>query len=126
MRRGDDDVDELWAAVADPTRRRILDALLAHGEATATTLAGDLPVTRQAVAKHLSVLERAGLVDSRRVGREVRYAVRPERLDAASAWLAQVAAEWDGRLGAIKRLAESSARERTSKQRGSDRRRTSS
>jgi ArsR family transcriptional regulator, cadmium/lead-responsive transcriptional repressor len=118
MRRGGDDDDELWAAVAEPTRRRLLDALLAHGEATATTLAGDLPVTRQAVAKHLSVLERAGLVDSRRVGREVRYAVRPERLDAASEWLARVAAEWDDRLGAIKRLAESSARERASRQRG--------
>ena len=118
MRRGDDDVDELWAAVADPTRRRLLDALLAEGEATATKLAGDLPVTRQAVAKHLSVLERAGLVDSRRVGREVRYAVLPDRLDAATEWLARVAAEWDDRLGAIKRLAESSARERTSKQRG--------
>jgi DNA-binding transcriptional ArsR family regulator len=78
-----------------------------------------LPVTRQAIAKHLSVLERAGLVDSRRLGREVRYAVRPERLDAATEWLARVAAEWDDRLGAIKRLAESSARERgTSKQRG--------
>ena len=119
MRRGGDDADELWAAVADPTRRRLLDALLARGEATATTLAGDLPVTRQAVAKHLSVLERAGLVDSRRLGREVRYAVRPERLDAATEWLARVAAEWDERLGAIKRLAESSARERgTSEGRG--------
>jgi DNA-binding transcriptional ArsR family regulator len=109
MRRGGDDVDELWAAVADPTRRRLLDALLVRGEATATTLAGDVPVTRQAVAKHLSVLERAGLVDSRRLGREVRYAVRPERLDAATEWLARVAAQWDERLGAIKRLAESSA-----------------
>ena len=119
MRRGGEDVDELWAAVADPTRRRLLDALLAYGEATATTLAGDLPVTRQAVAKHLSVLERAGLVASRRVGREVRYTVRPERLDAASAWLARVAAEWDDRLGAIKRLAEASAHERrTGDQRG--------
>jgi ArsR family transcriptional regulator, cadmium/lead-responsive transcriptional repressor len=122
MSRGGDDVDELWAAVADPTRRRLLDALLAHGEATATTLAGELPVTRQAVAKHLAVLERAGLVDSRRLGREVRYAVRPERLDAATEWLARVAAEWDQRLGAIKRLAESSARERTtSEQRGDPR-----
>jgi ArsR family transcriptional regulator, cadmium/lead-responsive transcriptional repressor len=118
MKRGGNDVDELWAAVADPTRRRLLDALLARGEATATTLADDLPVTRQAVAKHLAVLERAGLVDSRRLGREVRYAVRPERLDAATEWLARVAAEWDQRLGAIKRLAESSARERTGKQRG--------
>jgi ArsR family transcriptional regulator, cadmium/lead-responsive transcriptional repressor len=126
MRRGGNDGDQLWAAVADPTRRRLLDALLARGEATATTLAGDLPVTRQAVAKHLSVLERAGLVDSRRVGRDVRYAVRPDRLDAASEWLARVAAEWDDRLGAIKRLAEASARERTSKQREGDGPRTSS
>jgi DNA-binding transcriptional ArsR family regulator len=112
MTRGADDADELWAAVADPTRRRLLDALLAHGEATATTLAGEVPVTRQAVAKHLSVLERVGLVDSRRQGREVRYAVRPERLGAATGWFAQVAAEWDERLEAIKRLAESSAHER--------------
>ena len=112
MRQGGDDADELWSAVADPTRRRLLDALLAHGEATATTLARDLPVTRQAVAKHLSVLERAGLVDSRRLGREVRYTVRPERLDEATEGLARVVAEWDDRLGAIKRLAESSARER--------------
>jgi ArsR family transcriptional regulator, cadmium/lead-responsive transcriptional repressor len=98
--------DELCAAVADPTRRRLLDALLAHGEATATTLAGDLPVTRQAVAKHLAVLDRAGLVEPRRHGREVRYAVRPERLDAATQWLARVAAEWEERLATIKRLAE--------------------
>ena len=104
-RRGDED-DGLWAAVADPTRRRLLDVLLAHGEATATTLAGELPVTRQAVAKHLAVLDRAGLVEGRRQGREVRYAVRPDRLDAATQWLARVAAEWDGRLAAIKRLAE--------------------
>jgi len=80
-------------------------------KATATMLAGELPVTRQAVAKHLAVLERAGLVDSRRVGREGRYGVRPERLDAASEWLARVAAEWDDRLGAIKRLTESSVRD---------------
>jgi DNA-binding transcriptional ArsR family regulator len=106
-----DEADELWAAVADPTRRRLLDVLLAHGEATATTLAGELPVTRQAVAKHLAVLDRAGLVERRRRGREVRYAVRPERLDAATRWLARVASRWDARLVAIKRLAESSARD---------------
>lgn len=104
-----DDADELWAAVADPTRRRLLDGLLAQGEATATTLAGDLPITRQAVAKHLGVLERAGLVEGRRAGREVRYAVRPERLDAATRWMSRVAAEWDDRLEAIKRLAERTA-----------------
>jgi DNA-binding transcriptional ArsR family regulator len=110
-RRGEED-DELWAAVADPTRRRLLDALLVHGEATATALAAEVPITRQAVAKHLAVLDRAGLVEGRRRGREVRYAVRPERLDAATQRMARVAAQWDERLAAIKRLAEASARKR--------------
>jgi DNA-binding transcriptional ArsR family regulator len=112
MRARDEDVDELWAAVADPTRRRLLDALLAQGDATATTLARELPVTRQAVAKHLAVLDRAGLVEGGRQGREVRYAVRPERLDLAARSLARVASQWDQRLLAIKRIAESAARAR--------------
>jgi DNA-binding transcriptional ArsR family regulator len=99
--------DALWAAVGDPTRRRVLDALLEHGEATTTTLAQGLPVTRQAVAKHLAVLNRVGLVAGRRRGREVRYAVRPERLDDAAEAMARAAAQWDGRLARIKRLAES-------------------
>ena len=103
--------EELWAAVAEPGRRRLLDVLLARGEATATTLASELPITRQAVTKHLAVLERVGLVEARRHGREVRYTVRPERLDAAAQAMAQVAARWDGRLRAIKRLAESAHRE---------------
>jgi ArsR family transcriptional regulator, cadmium/lead-responsive transcriptional repressor len=103
--------DELWAAVADPTRRRLLDVLLARGEATATTLAAELPVTRQAVAKHLAILDRAGLVEGRRRGREVRYAIRSEQLDVATRWMADVAARWDARLAAIKRLAESAAGE---------------
>jgi ArsR family transcriptional regulator, cadmium/lead-responsive transcriptional repressor len=99
--------DALWAAVADPTRRRVLDALLEHGEATTTTLARGLPVTRQAVAKHLVVLNRVGLVAGRRRGREVRYAIRPARLDDATEVLARVAAQWDRRLARIKQLAES-------------------
>lgn len=103
--------DELWAAVAEPTRRRLLDILLARGEATATSLAGELPVTRQAVAKHLAVLDRAGLVVARRHGREVRYAIRPERVDAATRSMARVAADWDARLAGIKRIAEASSRE---------------
>ena len=103
------EVDELWAAVGDPTRRRVLDVLLDRGEATATMVAGELPVTRQAVAKHLAVLDRAGLVEGRRRGREVRYAVRPERLDAAARSMAEVAAAWDTRLHAIKRIAEAAA-----------------
>ena len=111
------EADELWSAVADPTRRRVLDVLLDRGEATATVLAGELPVTRQAVAKHLVVLDRAGLVEGRRQGREVRYAVRPQRLVAATRSMAQVAAEWDARLSAIKRIAESAAREQRQRQR---------
>jgi ArsR family transcriptional regulator, cadmium/lead-responsive transcriptional repressor len=98
--------DALWAAVADPTRRRVLDALLEQGEATTTTLALGLPVTRQAVAKHLAVLDRVGLVAGRRSGREVRYGVRAERLDDAAAAIARVAAQWDRRLAQIKQLAE--------------------
>jgi DNA-binding transcriptional ArsR family regulator len=104
MERGG--MDELWAAVADPTRRRLLDVLLARGEATATSLAAELPVTRQGIAKHLAVLDRAGVVEARRQGREVLYSVRPDKLDVATTWMAQVAAEWDVRLHAIKRLAE--------------------
>ncbi|HMD56478.1 MAG TPA: metalloregulator ArsR/SmtB family transcription factor [Solirubrobacteraceae bacterium] len=103
--------DEQWAAVADPTRRRLLDVLLARREATATVLAGELPVTRQAVAKHLVVLDRAGLVERTRRGREVQYAVRPERLDEAARSMVAVAARWDERLTTIKRLAEATARE---------------
>jgi ArsR family transcriptional regulator, cadmium/lead-responsive transcriptional repressor len=99
--------DALWAAVADPTRRRVLDALLDQGEATTTTLAHGLPVTRQAVAKHLVVLNRVGLVTGRRRGREVRYAIEPERLDDAAGAMGRVAAQWDRRLARIKRLAES-------------------
>jgi ArsR family transcriptional regulator, cadmium/lead-responsive transcriptional repressor len=99
--------DALWAAVADPTRRRVLDALLERGEVNTTTLAEELPVTRQAVAKHLVVLNRVGLVAGRRRGREVRYVVRPERLDDATEALARVAGQWDRRLARIKRLAES-------------------
>ena len=87
-------VDEVLAALADPTRRRLLDVLAARGEATATSLAVDLPVSRQAIVKHLAVLDRAGLVEGHRQGREVRYAVQPERLDATARWMAGLAAEW--------------------------------
>jgi DNA-binding transcriptional ArsR family regulator len=98
--------DELFAALADPTRWRVLSLLAERGEATATTLAGELPVSRVAVVKHLAVLDRAGLVEGRRRGREVRYNVRPERLDATARRLSAIAAQWDARLAAIKRLAE--------------------
>ena len=106
MSRRGEQGDELWAAVADPTRRRLLDALLAHGEATATTLAGDLPVTRQAVAKHLAVLDRAGLVHGQTAGRERHYRIDHEQFARALAQLNAVSTAWDGRLRRIKRLAE--------------------
>ncbi|MGW5722241.1 ArsR/SmtB family transcription factor [Amycolatopsis sp. NPDC003865] len=101
-------VDGVLAALADPTRRRLLDLLAAHGRATATTLAAGLPVSRQAVVKHLAVLDAAGLVSGVKAGREVRYAVRPEALDATARWMAALAAEWDRRLAKIKRFAEES------------------
>jgi DNA-binding transcriptional ArsR family regulator len=101
-----EDEDHLWAALGDPTRLRLLDLLLERGEATASGLAAALPITRQGVAKHLSVLERSGLVASRRVGREVRFALCEERLDEARRRMARVAARWDERLVAIKRIAE--------------------
>jgi DNA-binding transcriptional ArsR family regulator len=103
--------DSVLAALADPTRRQLLDLLAVQGEATATTLAALLPVSRQAVVKHLAVLHTAGLVSGRRVGREVRYAVRPEALNATARWMAALAAEWDRRLANIKRVAEAAERE---------------
>lgn len=103
---GSDAVAEVFSALADPTRRRILDALAAHGEATATVLAAELPVSRQAIVKHLGVLDRAGLVAGHREGRETRYRVIPERLGVTARWMDRVAAAWDTRLSAIKRLAE--------------------
>ena len=100
-------VDDVLAALADPTRRRVLDVLAARGEATATAVAAELPVSRQAVVKHLAVLDAAGLVSGGRAGREVRYSVRSQQLDAAARWMAGVAAEWDRRLETIRRTAES-------------------
>ena len=98
--------DDLWAAIADPSRRRVLDLLVQQGEASASWLAGQVPITRQAVSKHLVVLEQAGLIARRKQGREVLYRVDADRLDQATRALAEVARQWDGRLDTIKRLAE--------------------
>jgi DNA-binding transcriptional ArsR family regulator len=99
-------IGAVFVALADPTRRQLLDALGEVGQASATTLAARLPVSRQAVVKHLNVLDDAGLVAGARAGREVLYQVRPERLDASARWLADRAAAWDRRLDAFKRSAE--------------------
>jgi ArsR family transcriptional regulator, cadmium/lead-responsive transcriptional repressor len=98
--------DELWSAIADPSRRRVLDLLINNGEVSASWLGRQVPFTRQAVAKHLVVLEEAGLVSRRKQGREVLYLVEAGRLDQATRAMADLAAQWDRRLGAIKRLAE--------------------
>ncbi len=96
----------VFAALADPTRWRLLGTLAQQGEGTATTLAAQLPVSRPAVIKHLGVLDRAGLVTRQRAGREVRYRVEPARLEATARQIAAVAAAWDRRLAALKVLAE--------------------
>jgi ArsR family transcriptional regulator, cadmium/lead-responsive transcriptional repressor len=99
--------DELWSAIADPSRRQVLDLLVSNGEASASWLAGRVPFSRQAVSKHLAVLEEAGLVSRRKQGREVLYQVEADRLVQATRAMAALAAQWDRRLGTIKRLAES-------------------
>jgi DNA-binding transcriptional ArsR family regulator len=104
--------DRLWSAVGDPTRRRMLDLLLSGGRGTATTLSDQLPVTRQAVAKHLGVLDRAGLVRVKPSGRERLYEIDEAQLARAVAQLASVGATWDARLRRIKRLAEAIQRSR--------------
>lgn len=108
--------DSLWSAIGDPTRRRMLDLLLADGHGTATTLSEQLPVTRQAVAKHLGVLDRAGLVHGTQAGRERHYRVDEVQLARAVAQLSAVGATWDARMRRIKRIAE--AIERSKNQHG--------
>ncbi|WP_433167269.1 ArsR/SmtB family transcription factor [Kribbella sp. CA-247076] len=102
-------VDGVLEALGDPTRRIVVELLAAGGGRTATSLAGDLPVTRQAVVQHLAVLREAGLVESRREGREVRFELRPAALTATAAWMADVAAQWDHRLAIIAEIAETAA-----------------
>ncbi|TNC19401.1 ArsR/SmtB family transcription factor [Amycolatopsis alkalitolerans] len=110
------DIDEaLWAAIGDPTRLRVLDLLLTRGPGTASGLSRELPVTRQAVAKHLAILERNGLVSPEPVGREMRYAVNPDQFARACAQVARVSRAWDLRLRRIKAIAETAQRSRDQK-----------
>lgn len=102
-----DPIDEVFSALADPSRRFVVETLASRGTATPTELAARLPVTRQAVTKHLTALREAGLVEATRSGREMRYALTPEPLAAAAEWIDEVGALWDERLGALKRLLES-------------------
>jgi DNA-binding transcriptional ArsR family regulator len=99
-------VDAVFTALADPTRRHLIEGLSRGGTVTASGLASELPISRQAVAKHLAALREAKLVDCSRVGRETRYELRPERLEDAARWIESVGAEWDERLGSLKRSLE--------------------
>ena len=98
-----DPTGRVFDALADPNRRYVLEALSQRETATATELAAELPVTRQAVAKHLVALSDAGLVESRREGRETLYELTPGPLGVAMEWMASVGAEWDARLAALRR-----------------------
>jgi DNA-binding transcriptional ArsR family regulator len=92
----------VFGALSDPTRRTLLQAIASHPSATATELAAGLPISRQAVVKHLSALSDAGLVDGARHGREVRYRVTPEPMSDAVSWIAEVGGQWDDRLAALR------------------------
>jgi len=103
-----DELDLVFSALADASRRDILERLVQNGEGTATSLAGDLPISRQAVVKHLNQLDRAMLVTSRKVGREVRYQPYPERLSSTARQIEAIATDWDHTLAMLKRIAEKS------------------
>jgi DNA-binding transcriptional ArsR family regulator len=94
--------DAVFSALADPTRRHLIEAL-AGRPASATRLAADLPISRQAVAKHLAGLRAAHLVQVERSGREALYSLDPRPLTDAAEWIARVGSEWDGRLAELRR-----------------------
>ena len=96
-----DQQQRVFAALADPTRRQIVEALSTEGDTTATELATRLPITRQGVAKHLSILAEAGLVKTQRQGRETVYILVPEPLRETVAWVEAIHATWDKRLRAL-------------------------
>jgi DNA-binding transcriptional ArsR family regulator len=98
---GSEHVGPVFSALADSNRRFLLEAL-AGRDATATELAAELPVSRQAVAKHLGALSAAGLVTASRHGRETRYALTPGPLAYATSWMETIGAEWDARLTALR------------------------
>ena len=96
------DPEYVFDALGDPTRRRVVMQLGSLGSATPTQLAQHLPITRQAISKHLDMLAEAGLVSFHRRGRETIYRLTPQRFTDAVGWIAQVGAEWDSRLAALR------------------------
>jgi DNA-binding transcriptional ArsR family regulator len=98
----EEQVGTVFAALADPTRRQVVQSLSGGTTVTASRLAQELPITRQAVAKHLAALDHAGLVEAERRGRETHYRLTPAPLTEAASWMAAVGAQWDDRLGALR------------------------
>jgi DNA-binding transcriptional ArsR family regulator len=96
--------DGVFSALADPTRREVIQRISRAGAASASELAQELPISRQAVAKHLAALSDAGLVSAERVGRDKRYRLTLEPMGDAMTWMAEVGADWDRRLGALRRF----------------------
>jgi DNA-binding transcriptional ArsR family regulator len=92
----------IFAALADPMRRSLLVHLAEHSPKTATQLAQEYPITRQAILKHLTILEDAGLVAVRQAGREKRYTLTPEPLEELEQWIEDIGAKWDERLLRLK------------------------
>ena len=108
-RPGEPAVGAVFAALADPTRRRVVDVLAQRPTVTASGLAAELPITRQAIAKHLSALAEAGLVAATHEGRETRYRLTPEPLTDAMRWMATAGSRWDERLARLERRFASEA-----------------
>jgi DNA-binding transcriptional ArsR family regulator len=109
-------VDRVFAALGDAGRRSLVEAVASRGTATATELAAELPVTRQAVAKQLSALADAGLLRAKRAGRETRYEVTPAPLEEAVEWMVAVGAAWDERLAALRRSLGRQGKSRSTRQ----------
>jgi DNA-binding transcriptional ArsR family regulator len=108
-----DALDAVFSALSDPTRRGLVSRLVRDGPHSATDLARDLPMTRQAVVHHLQALGDAGLVDAHRSGREVRYRATPEPLAEAVAWMLDSGARWDQRLQRLRTQVEGRPRPST-------------
>lgn len=104
--RDTSDVDRVLNALSDPMRRQILHLLAEGRSLSASALASKLPVTRQAVAQHLAVLQQSNLVTGRRSGREVLFSVEPEALTLTASWMTRLAETWSERLELLKRIAE--------------------
>jgi len=100
----DDHIDAVFSALSDPTRRTVMRAISDQGQASATELASQIPVSRQAIIKHLTALSEAGLVSADRQGRQKRYRLTPRPLGEAMSWMAEVGAEWDERLLSLQRF----------------------